>query len=78
MAFPKTVVLRSPRESLGGYIVLPRLIDKVRLLANGQLPQPVARIMKCSHGCKPMRSRLLSRINGPGRSRSIAIDPIRH
>lgn len=31
--------LRSPRESLGGYILLPRLIDKVRLLASGQLPQ---------------------------------------
>jgi hypothetical protein len=42
MAFPKTVVLRSPRESLGGYIILPRLIDKVRLLAKGQLPQPYA------------------------------------
>ena len=36
------VPLRSPRESLGGYILLPRLIDKVRLLANGQLPQVYA------------------------------------
>ena len=36
------VPLRSPRESLGGYIVLPRLIDKVRLLAQGQLPQAYA------------------------------------
>ena len=34
----KPVPLRSPRESLGGFIVLPRLIDKVRLLATGQLP----------------------------------------
>ena len=34
----KPVSLRSPRESLGGYILLPRLIDKVRLLASGQLP----------------------------------------
>lgn len=34
--------LRSPRESLGGYILLPRLIDKVRLLAQGQLPQAYA------------------------------------
>ena len=37
MDFP-TRVLRSPRESLGGYILLPRLIDKVRLHASGQLP----------------------------------------
>ncbi len=36
------VPLRSPRESLGGYILLPRLIDKVRLLAKGQLPQVYA------------------------------------
>ena len=39
MASPKPVLLRSPRESLGGYILLPRLIDKVRFLAKGQLPQ---------------------------------------
>jgi hypothetical protein len=39
MAAPQPVPLRSPRESLGGYILLPRLIDKVRLLAKGQLPQ---------------------------------------
>jgi Domain of unknown function (DUF5069) len=38
----KPVLLRSPRESLGGYILLPRLIDKVRLLAKGQLPQAYA------------------------------------
>ncbi|MBK9306561.1 MAG: DUF5069 domain-containing protein [Nitrospira sp.] len=31
--------LRSPRASLGGYVLLPRLIDKVRLLAERQLPQ---------------------------------------
>jgi hypothetical protein len=36
------VLLRSPRESLGGYILLPRLIDKVRLLAQGRLPQAYA------------------------------------
>jgi hypothetical protein len=30
--------LRSPREALGGYILLPRLIDKVRLHARGELP----------------------------------------
>jgi hypothetical protein len=42
MDFPKPVPLRSPRESLGGYILLPRLIDKVRLLAQGQLPQAFA------------------------------------
>ncbi len=34
--------LRSPREKLGGYILLPRLIDKVRLLAKGDLPQEYA------------------------------------
>lgn len=33
-----SVVLRSPRERLGGYVLLPRLIDKVRLHARGQLP----------------------------------------
>ena len=42
MDLPKPVPLRSPRESLGGYILLPRLIDKVRLLAQGQLPQAYA------------------------------------
>ncbi|MDA8150205.1 MAG: DUF5069 domain-containing protein [Nitrospiraceae bacterium] len=30
--------LRSPRERLGGYAILPRLIDKVRLRAAGLLP----------------------------------------
>lgn len=30
--------LRSPRERLGGYLLLPRLIDKVRLYARGTLP----------------------------------------
>jgi hypothetical protein len=30
--------LRSPRESLGGYVILPRLIEKVRLHAQGRLP----------------------------------------
>jgi hypothetical protein len=42
MAFPSARPLRSPRESLGGYILLPRLIDKVRLHAKGQLPQAYA------------------------------------
>jgi len=32
--------LRSPRERLGGYVILPRLIDKVRLHAQGRLPEP--------------------------------------
>lgn len=32
--------LRSPRERLGGYVILPRLIDKVRLHAQGLLPEP--------------------------------------
>ena len=35
--------LRSPRETLGGYIILPRLIDKVRLHAQGQLPPDYVR-----------------------------------
>ncbi len=42
MDLPKPVPLRSPRESLGGYILLPRLIDKVRLLAQEQLPTAYA------------------------------------
>lgn len=32
------ILLRSPRETLGGYIILPRLIDKVRLHAQEKLP----------------------------------------
>lgn len=31
-------LLRSPRHTLGGYVILPRLIDKVRLHARGELP----------------------------------------
>jgi hypothetical protein len=42
MDFTTPAPLRSPRESLGGYILLPRLIDKVRLLAQGQLPTAYA------------------------------------
>ena len=42
MDVPKPVPLRSLGEALGGYILLPRLIDKVRLLAQGQLPQAYA------------------------------------
>lgn len=30
--------LRSPREVLGGYAILPRLIDKVHLFGQGRLP----------------------------------------
>ena len=30
--------MRSPRETSGGYIILPRLIDKVHLHAQGKLP----------------------------------------
>ena len=32
-------LLRSPRETLGGYAILPRLIDKVRLFEAGRLPE---------------------------------------
>ena len=42
MEISKPTPLRSPRESLGGYILLPRLIDKVRLFAKGELPQAYA------------------------------------
>lgn len=31
--------LRSPRETLGGFPILPRLIDKVRLFHEGHLPE---------------------------------------
>lgn len=37
------ISLRSPRETLGGYALLPRLIDKVRLHARGQLPPEYAK-----------------------------------
>lgn len=39
MDHAESIPLRSPREALGGYVILPRLIDKVRLHARGQLPQ---------------------------------------
>lgn len=35
---PMSALLRSPRERLGGYLLLPRLIDKIRLHAKGALP----------------------------------------
>lgn len=38
MTLHSSISLRSPRETLGGYIILPRLIDKVRLHARGELP----------------------------------------
>ncbi|MGC8529421.1 MAG: DUF5069 domain-containing protein [Leptospirillia bacterium] len=34
-----TLRLRSPRETLGGYVILPRLVDKVRAQARGELPE---------------------------------------
>ena len=37
-AFNPLTALRSPRETLDGYIILPRLIDKVRAQARGELP----------------------------------------
>ena len=47
MSDTEKVQLRSPRESLGGYVLLPRLIDKVRLLAKKQLPREyVANVLK--------------------------------
>jgi len=38
MTINRGVSLRSPRETLGGYVILPRLIDKVRWHAQGKLP----------------------------------------
>ena len=38
--------LRSPRERLGGYVILPRLIDKVRLHAQGLLPEPCRSVLR--------------------------------
>lgn len=38
MAVDLKMALRSPRDMLGGYVILPRLIDKVRLNARGLLP----------------------------------------
>ena len=37
-AFNPLAALRSPRETVDGYIILPRLIDKVRVQARGELP----------------------------------------
>ena len=37
------LLLRSPREQLGDYVILPRLIDKVRLHASGHLPAEYVR-----------------------------------
>ena len=34
-----SIPIRSPRDSLGGYVILPRLIDKVRLHASKSLPE---------------------------------------
>ncbi|MEX5219605.1 MAG: DUF5069 domain-containing protein [Nitrospira sp.] len=50
MEISKPIRLRSPRESLGGYILLPRLIDKVHLFAKGQLPEVyVANLLGANH-----------------------------
>ena len=37
--FDPETMLRSPRECLAGYAILPRLVDKVRLHARGILPE---------------------------------------
>ncbi len=37
--FDPKAVLRSPRETMEGYVFLPRLIDKVRLASRGLLPE---------------------------------------
>ncbi|HSN03385.1 MAG TPA: DUF5069 domain-containing protein [Nitrospira sp.] len=37
--FSPRTALRSPRAMLDGYIILPRLIDKVRAYAQGALPE---------------------------------------
>jgi hypothetical protein len=38
MSSTPPIPLRSPRETLGGYVILARLIDKVRLHMQGKLP----------------------------------------
>lgn len=38
-----STALRSPRAELGGYVILPRVIDKVRLNSRGLLPQEYVR-----------------------------------
>lgn len=44
--------LRSPRETLGGYVILPRLIDKIRLHAQGKLPaEYIANLLKPGLTC---------------------------
>ena len=55
---PKTM-LRSPREKLGGYVILPRLIDKVRLYAQGILPEEYHQNL-LSLNKKPFDGRFLS------------------
>lgn len=37
--FHSKIMLRSPREKLGGYVILPRLIDKLRLHEKKLLPE---------------------------------------
>ena len=36
--FRPAILLRSPREKMGGYVILPRLVDKVRLHEQKRLP----------------------------------------
>ncbi len=59
-----TLPLRSPRESLGGFVILPRLIDKVRLRAKGLLPeeyhQNLLRPVDPQSGLYPLDGRFLA------------------
>ncbi|MDC4227500.1 MAG: DUF5069 domain-containing protein [Candidatus Manganitrophus sp.] len=48
-----TSALRSPRERLGGYLLLPRLIDKVRLHAQGAPSAGVCRQSSQADGIDP-------------------------
>ena len=56
-------LLRSPRERLGGYVILPRLIDKVRLHGKGLLPADyvpnLLRMPDPSKGLSPFDGRFL-------------------
>ena len=56
--------LRSPRETLGGYVILPRLIDKIRLKSRGELPENylpnLLRPLAPEIGFYPLDGRLLA------------------
>ncbi|MHB8483469.1 MAG: DUF5069 domain-containing protein [Nitrospiria bacterium] len=57
--------LRSPREKLGGYVFLPRLIDKVRLHARGELPpEYIGNLLQPGNTLADQRLLLFTGLNG--------------